>query len=76
MGLTKNNSCISTIFHINEYDNVFKCGIIMFLWCVDSLDDFDTAKKNTSTGRMQKGVQDEEASSDKQMFCLLHYVLV
>ena len=48
----------------------------MFLWCVDSLDDFDTAKKNTSTGRMQKGVQDEEASSDKQMFCLLHYVLV
>ena len=64
MGLTKNNSCISTIFHINEYDNVFKCGIIMFFWCVDSLDKFDTAKKNTS--RMQKGVQ--EASSNKQMF--------
>ena len=48
----------------------------MFLWCVDSLDDFDTAEKNTSTGRMQKGFQDEEASSDKQMFCLLHHVLV
>ena len=45
----------------------------MFFWCVDSQDEFDTAKKNTSTGRMQKRGS-RRRSSDKQMFCYLHYV--
>ena len=51
-----------------------KSRIIMFFWCVDSQDKFDTAKKNTSAEECKKGVQDDEASSDKQMFCYLHYV--